>query len=118
MYDLLLRYNVHIVGEKSVPINHCLMAVPGVKREDLTRVLSHPQALAQCDEYLRSLDVVREAVDDTAGVAIRFRHDAQRRSGTLHLRCMHCSRCVPGSQLQATGKCRLIVCRGSESGGK
>lgn len=70
MYDLLLRYNVHIVGEKSIPVNHCLMANPGVARDDLTRVLSHPQALAQCDEYLRNLDVVKEAVDDTAGAHI------------------------------------------------
>ena len=68
MYDLLLRYSCHIVGEKYVPISHCLLANPGVKKEQLTRVLSHPQALAQCDEYLRKLEVVREAVDDTAGV--------------------------------------------------
>jgi hypothetical protein len=67
VYDLLLRYNLHIVGEKSVPISHCLLVNKGVRREDLTRVLSHPQALAQCDEYLRDMAVVREAVDDTAG---------------------------------------------------
>jgi arogenate/prephenate dehydratase len=66
----LLRYNVHIVGEKAVPINHCLLANPGVKIEDLTRVLSHPQALAQCDQYLRDLNVVKEAVDDTAGASL------------------------------------------------
>jgi arogenate/prephenate dehydratase len=67
VYDLLLRYNCHIVGEKSVPINHCLIANPGVAKGDLKRVLSHPQALAQCDQYLRDMHVVREGVDDTAG---------------------------------------------------
>ena len=72
VYDLLLRYNLHIVGEKYVPISHCLMANPGVDRADLKRVLSHPQALAQCDDYLRNLGVVREAVDDTAGAPTTY----------------------------------------------
>ena len=43
VYDLLLRYQVHIVGETSLLINHCLCALPGTKREDITHVLSHPQ---------------------------------------------------------------------------
>lgn len=69
MYDLLLQYNLHIVGEKSISISHCLMALDGVSKSEITRVLSHPQALAQCDQYLRNMQVVKEAVDDTAGQA-------------------------------------------------
>ncbi|KAK9154139.1 hypothetical protein Sjap_001619 [Stephania japonica] len=68
-YDLLLRHSLHIVGEVRLSIRHCLLANQGVKLEDLKRVLSHPQALSQCENTLTKLGVVREAVDDTAGAA-------------------------------------------------
>ncbi|GMP49703.1 hypothetical protein CsSME_00016602 [Camellia sinensis var. sinensis] len=68
-YDLLLRHRLHIVGEVKLAIRHCLLANHGVKVEDLKRVLSHPQALAQCENTLTRLGMVREAVDDTAGAA-------------------------------------------------
>ncbi|XP_060169733.1 arogenate dehydratase 3-like [Lycium barbarum] len=70
-YDLLLRHRLHIVGEVQLPVNHCLLALPGVRKEYLNRVISHPQALAQCELTLTKLglNVTREAVDDTAGAA-------------------------------------------------
>nr|UIP35200.1 arogenate dehydratase/prephenate dehydratase 2 [Leucojum aestivum] len=68
-YDLLLRHKLHIVGEVKYAVRHCLLANYGVKLEDLKRVLSHPQALAQCEHTLTKWGVVREAVDDTAGAA-------------------------------------------------
>uniref|UniRef100_A0A7I4BHR2 Arogenate dehydratase n=1 Tax=Physcomitrium patens TaxID=3218 RepID=A0A7I4BHR2_PHYPA len=68
-YDLLLRHRLHIVGEVQLGIHHCLMGIPGVKKEELQRVVSHPQALAQCEQTLTKLGVTREAVDDTAGAA-------------------------------------------------
>lgn len=68
-YDLLLRHRLHIVGEVQFAVHHCLLGVRGVKREELHRVLSHPQALAQCEHTLSKLGVIREAVDDTAGAA-------------------------------------------------
>ncbi|XP_062172695.1 arogenate dehydratase/prephenate dehydratase 2, chloroplastic [Alnus glutinosa] len=68
-YDLLLRHSLHIVGEVKFAVRHCLMANHGVKIEELKRVLSHPQALAQCEHTLTRLGLVREAVDDTAGAA-------------------------------------------------
>ncbi|KAK0603451.1 hypothetical protein LWI29_005116 [Acer saccharum] len=70
-YDLLLRHRLHIVGEVQLPVHHCLLALPGVRKEYLTRVISHPQALSQCELTLTKLglNVAREAVDDTAGAA-------------------------------------------------
>ncbi|GJP33318.1 hypothetical protein CLOM_g17863 [Closterium sp. NIES-68] len=68
-YDLLLRHRLHIVGEVQLPVHHCLLALPGTTPDQLTRVLSHPQALAQCEATLTRLGVVQEAVYDTAGAA-------------------------------------------------
>jgi prephenate dehydratase len=66
-YDLLLRHDLHIVGEYLLRVRHCLIANPGVKMEDIKKAISHPQALGQCAEYLRSHGIKPEQVYDTAG---------------------------------------------------
>jgi prephenate dehydratase len=48
--DLLLRLDVVIVGEVNLPIRHCLV---GRGEGEIKVILSHPQALAQCRQYLR-----------------------------------------------------------------
>ncbi|KAG5387418.1 hypothetical protein IGI04_038888 [Brassica rapa subsp. trilocularis] len=70
-YDLLLRHCLHIVGEVQLPVHHCLLALPGVSKEFLTCVMSHPQGLAQCERTLTKLglNVTRKAVDNTAVAA-------------------------------------------------
>lgn len=44
-YDLLLRHRLHIAGEVQLIVNHCLLGLPGVRKEELKRVLSHPQVI-------------------------------------------------------------------------
>lgn len=44
-YDLLLRHRLHIVGEVQLVVNHCLLGLPGVRKEELKRVVSHPQVI-------------------------------------------------------------------------
>ncbi|CAL5391189.1 unnamed protein product [Camellia sinensis] len=68
-YDLLLRHRLHIVAEVQLAISLCLLALPGVRTDQLKRVLSHPMALAQSDAFLSKLGVSRENVDDPAGAA-------------------------------------------------
>jgi prephenate dehydratase len=66
-YDLLLRHDLHIVGEYLLRVRHCLIANSGVKKEDIKKAISHPQALGQCAGYLRSHGIKAEQVYDTAG---------------------------------------------------
>lgn len=82
-YDLLLRHRLHIVGEVQLVVNHCLLGLPGVKKEELKRVLSHPQALDQCEMTLSKLGVVRVSADDTAGAAQIVASDAVRDTGAV-----------------------------------
>lgn len=69
-YDLLAEGGVTIIGEVVSAIDHCLVGLAGARVEDLRLVISHPQALRQCDLFLRSLPgaAVRSEFD-TAGAA-------------------------------------------------
>jgi len=69
-YDLLVEHHLPIVGEVELPVVHHLLALPGVGLADLRRVYSHPQGLAQCERFLRTLTGVEiVATYDTAGSA-------------------------------------------------
>jgi prephenate dehydratase len=78
-YDLLLQHKLWIIGERHLRVQHCLIAHPGVALADIRKVISHPQALAQCDRYLRSLPGVTTAVVyDTAGSVKMVRDEGDR----------------------------------------
>jgi prephenate dehydratase len=69
-YDLLLEHDLPIVGEVELPIRHHLLVLPGTPLDRVTRIYSHPQALAQCERFLRDLPNVRvNPTYDTAGSA-------------------------------------------------
>lgn len=68
-YDLLTDSVLHVVGEQVVRVHHNLLARPGTRIEDVRRVYSHPQALAQCQGYLRKHGFEAVTDFDTAGAA-------------------------------------------------
>jgi len=68
-YDLLVDHEIPITGEVELDVVHCLQALPGTRIDDIKIVYSHPQALAQCERYLKELGATVEAVYDTAGGA-------------------------------------------------
>jgi len=66
-YDLLLEYDLRIVGEITLRIKHNLIGHPGAKVDEIKRVYSHPQVFQQCRQFLErhgNWDIV--TVSDTA----------------------------------------------------
>lgn len=67
--DLLSETELHVVGEVVVRVTHCLMALPGVRIEDVRRVASQQPALDQCTGLIRRYGLQPVATHDTAGSA-------------------------------------------------
>jgi prephenate dehydratase len=68
-YDLLLDHDLRVIGEAKLRVRHCLLAASGTSPADIKRVRSHPQALAQCERYLRNRNWEAVPGYDTAGSA-------------------------------------------------
>jgi len=79
-YDLLLKSNLsagkiglRVVGELQLQINHHLLAKRNLKFTEIKKVYSHPQALGQCSEFLKTLKNAEILPSyDTAGSALTF----------------------------------------------
>jgi chorismate mutase/prephenate dehydratase len=83
-YDILADGALTITAEVFSQVQHCLIALPGATVEDLRRVISHPQALWQCEEYLQTLPWVKpEAEFDTAGAARKVKELNDRTLGAI-----------------------------------
>jgi len=78
-YDLLLEHDLPIVAETELQVVHSLIALPGTELSEIRRVCSHPQALAQCEAFLRRLPNIEiVATYDTAGSARLIRDQGLR----------------------------------------
>ncbi len=85
-YDLLNEFyddGVRIVGEVSVPVRLALLALPGQSIDEIERVYSHAQALAQADEFLRARDWQVMTTYNTAGAARMIAEQGERRAGAI-----------------------------------
>ena len=52
IYDMILDYDICVVGEESVDVKHVLAAIPGTSLDKIEKVYSHPQGLMQCKGFL------------------------------------------------------------------
>ncbi len=66
VYGLIMKYKFYIVGAVNVFVRHCLCAKKGA---DIKTVISHPQALLQCADYIRSHGHERREFSNTAAAA-------------------------------------------------
>ena len=75
-YDLLLKYDNYIVAETEVSVNHALLGLPDAELSDIKTVISHPQALMQCSEFLKEhRDWKQIQAENMAGAAKRILAD-------------------------------------------
>lgn len=75
-YDLLAEKDLFIIGEEILRVIHCLMAPQVIKIENVKRILSHPQAIAQCSRFLSKLPQCHvESYFDTAMAARKVRNE-------------------------------------------
>jgi chorismate mutase/prephenate dehydratase len=56
VYDLLLNSQLQFVGDVRFRVRHCLLGIEGASIAGLRRIYCHPQAVAQCSEFLSQLD--------------------------------------------------------------
>lgn len=57
VYDLLVDCPLHIIGEETLKVEHCLISKPGCSITDIDTVIAHPQARAQCIKQLKKIGI-------------------------------------------------------------
>ncbi len=82
-YDLLAVHKLHIVGEHFLHVRHCLLGRKGSSLENIKRVYSHPQALAQCQTFIKGHGFERLSVYDTAGAAADLMEQGHMHDGAI-----------------------------------
>lgn len=76
-YDLLAQTSLAVVGEEVLRVEHCLVGLQQASVEQIRRVYSHPQALAQCSVFLSGLDdCAVQSFTDTAMSVQKVRDEA------------------------------------------
>ena len=83
VYDLFMKHGAIAIAEVFVNIHHMLVANPGTKVEEVTRVYSHPQALGQCRDFLssRRLDAIQAT--NTAGAVKMIKEEGWKDAAAI-----------------------------------
>ena len=83
-YDLIAEYDVAIVGEQIIPIEHCLLATEEIPLDEIRQVFSHPQALMQCSGFLEEhRNMERISLRNTAAAAKKVADDGIREQAAI-----------------------------------
>lgn len=83
IYDLLVEFENYIVGEQIIKIEHCLMALPGTKMEDIGTVYSHPQSLMQSARFLNQYAWQQISMQNNAFAAKKVAADGDKTQAAI-----------------------------------
>ena len=83
IYDLLVEFENYIVGEQIIRIEHCLMAAPGTKIEDIRTVYSHAQSLMQSSHYLLEMGWQQISMKNNAFAAKKVAEDRDQTQAAI-----------------------------------
>ena len=79
VYDLMHRYQFHIVRSIRLHIDHNLLAKPGVQFSELKEIYSHEQALGQCRDFLNQHPHIKIIPCENTAVAAKLVAESDRR---------------------------------------
>jgi prephenate dehydratase len=83
LHSLLPHTRLKIVAEHFQRVEHCLVALPGVRLGDIKVVKSHVQALSQCRNFLKKHGIAPLVHADTAGAAKEIAEEGERSVGAI-----------------------------------
>ena len=81
--ELLIKTDLYVVGAVEIPINLCLLALPGTDHREIHAVYSHPQALAQARHFLARNKLEPVQYYDTAGAAKMLMEERPKASAAI-----------------------------------
>ena len=79
IYDLMMAYDFSIVRSTRLKIDHNLLANVGVKISDIKEIISHEQALAQCEGFIKSLGNVKITSCENTAMAAKLVFESGRK---------------------------------------
>ena len=82
-YDLLLEHDLKITREVIFRVRHALMVTPGTTIDEIKRVYSHPQALAQCERFIAEHGWEPVVAYNTAGAAKQLAASREKEAGAI-----------------------------------
>ncbi len=83
IYRLIPKMSLYVIGEHFEPVRHCLLGIKDAKISDIKYVLSHPQALAQCQNHINEFGFKAVAKLDTAGSAKEIKAKSDKSYGAI-----------------------------------
>ncbi len=79
VYDLMRKRNFYIARSIRLRVSHYLLALPGTRLSDIKEIVSHEQALGQCESFLKTMKDVKITVFDNTAEAAKYVADSGRK---------------------------------------